>query len=251
MRLAQIIYALSTETTFEGFAYKIDTTLRPEGNQSWIVHPIQSYENYFKARGRIWEKQAMTKARFIAGNKSLGKNFIKIIQEFTYKPKLEYSSLIEIARLRERMEKEIAREIKKGQNVKLGYGGLADIEFTMQILQLMHGYKSAQFRKTNTLEVLKAFSTLGILDHSTAENLKKYYIFLRTLECGLRIRDESDCNNLPKKTENLSSLAKLLGYKESEKKSSADQLLKDYVEITSKVRGFYNKNLDSLLRTSL
>lgn len=251
MRLAQTIYTLSTEMTFEGFAYKIDTNLRPEGNQGWIAHSIQGYENYFKARGRIWEQQAMTRARFIAGNENLGKNFIKMAQEFTYKPKLEYSSLIEIARLRERMEKEIAKEIKKGKNVKLGYGGLADIEFTVQILQLMHGYKSSQFRQTNTLAVLKAFATLGVLDHSTAEDLEKYYIFLRNLECALRVRDQSESSYLPKKAELQSSLAKLVGYKNLEGKNLANQMLEDYRETTSKVRDFYNKNLDALLRTSL
>ncbi len=251
MRLAQTIYALSTEMTFEGFAYKIDTNLRPEGNQGWIAHSIKGYESYFRTRGRIWEQQAMTRARFIAGNEDLGKNFIKISQEFTYKPKLEYSSLIEIARLRERMEKEIAKEIKKGKNVKLGYGGLADIEFTVQILQLMHGYKSAQFRQTNTLEALKAFAALGVLDHSTAENLKKHYIFLRNLECALRIRNQNESSYLPKKIESQSSLAKLLGYEETEGKSLSNQLLEDYRETTSKIRDFYNKNLDALLRTSL
>jgi glutamate-ammonia-ligase adenylyltransferase len=149
------------------------------------------------------------------------------------------------------MEKEIAKEIKKGKNVKLGYGGLADIEFTVQILQLMHGYKSAQFKQTNTLGALKAFSALGVLDHSTAENLRKHYIFLRNLECALRIRNQNESSYLPKKTENQSSLAKLLNYKEVEGKSLANQLLEDYRETTSKVRDFYNKNLDSLLRTSL
>jgi len=251
MRLAQTIYALSTEMTFEGFAYKIDTNLRPEGNQGWIAHSIKGYESYFKTRGRIWEQQAMTRARFIAGNEELGKSFIKVSQEFTYKPKLEYSSLIEIARLRERMEKEIAKEIKKGKNVKLGFGGLADIEFTVQILQLMHGYKSAQFKKTNTLEALQSFAALGVLDYSTSENLKKHYIFLRNLECALRIRNQNESSYLPKKTESQSSLAKMLGYKEIEGKSLSNQLLEDYRETTSKVRDFYSKNLDSLLRTSL
>ena len=149
------------------------------------------------------------------------------------------------------MEKEIAKEIKKGKNVKLGYGGLADIEFTVQILQLMHGYKSFQFKQTNTLEALQAFAVLGVLDHSTSENLKKHYIFLRNLECALRIRNQNESSYLPKKTESQSSLAKLLGYKEIEGKSLSNQLLEDYRETTSKVRDFYNKNLDSLLRTSL
>jgi glutamate-ammonia-ligase adenylyltransferase len=251
MRLAQIIYSLSAETTVEGIAYKIDTNLRPEGNQGWIAHSIQGYENYFKSRGRIWEQQAMTRARFIAGDETLGKRFIEVAQKFTYKPKLEYSSLIEIARLRERMEKEIAKEIKKGKNVKLGYGGLADIEFTVQILQLMHGYKSLQFRQTNTLHTLEAFAALGVLDHSAAENLKQQYLFLRNLECALRILDQSESSNISKKSENQTSLAKLLGYKETKEKNPAEQMLEEYRDTTSKVRDFYSKNLDALLRTSL
>jgi glutamate-ammonia-ligase adenylyltransferase len=80
----------------------------------------------------------------------LGTKFLRAAHEFTYRGKLEYGSLIEISRLRERMEKELANEIKKGKNVKLGYGGLADIEFILQILQLMHAGRHPRLRETNS-----------------------------------------------------------------------------------------------------
>ncbi|NIP99142.1 MAG: hypothetical protein GWM98_00985, partial [Nitrospinaceae bacterium] len=137
--IAQKIFQLSSQAAQVGPAYKIDTDLRPEGSRGALVLSLQGYIDYFNTRGQIWERQAMTRARFITGSAELGEKFIQAAHEFTYRPKLEYGSLIEISRLRDRMEKELARESKKGINVKLGAGGLADIEFAVQVLQLMHG----------------------------------------------------------------------------------------------------------------
>ncbi|MCH8207989.1 MAG: bifunctional [glutamate--ammonia ligase]-adenylyl-L-tyrosine phosphorylase/[glutamate--ammonia-ligase] adenylyltransferase, partial [Nitrospinae bacterium] len=166
--VAQMIYRLTSEMTPAGLAYKIDADLRPEGSGAHLALSVKGYENYFKSRARIWERQAMTRARFVAGKPGTGKKFMETAHTFTYQKKLEYGSLVEIARLRTRMEKELALETKKGKNVKLGYGGLADIEFTAQVLQLMHGYSYPQLRATNTLEVLRLLSKFGIINFEEA-----------------------------------------------------------------------------------
>ena len=123
--VAQMIYRLTSEMTPAGLAYKIDADLRPEGSGAHLALSVKGYENYFKSRARIWERQAMTRARFVAGNPDTGKKFLETAHTFTYQKKLEYGSLIEISRLRTRMEKELAQETKKGKNVKLGFGGLS------------------------------------------------------------------------------------------------------------------------------
>ncbi len=249
--LSQLIYQLASEMTPAGIGYKIDTDLRPEGSRGVLVHSVKTYETYFRDRARIWEQQAMTRARFVAGKPDLGARFLAVSQAFTYRKKLDYGSLIEISRLRERMEKELSKEETKGKNVKLGYGGLVDIEFTLQILQLMHGYKHPRLKSTSTLKVLGLLSDFGILSPDAADELRNNYLFLRNLECALRLLAQRFGNHLPKDTEDLAALARLLGYREASQEALAAKLQDDYKQTTDKVRAFYSRNLDNLLRTSL
>ena len=250
-KLSQLMYELTSRMTSAGYAYKIDTDLRPEGASGVLVKSIQGYEKYFSSRARVWEQQAMTRAGFVAGNRQAGENFIKVAQEFTYRSKLEYGSLIEISRLRERMEKELAKEFANGKNVKLGFGGLADIEFTVQILQMMHGKKNPRLRETNTLAAVAQFNALGMLDHDESECLRRNYLFLRNLECVLRIINPASTNHLPREKGELLVLAKLLGYGEKDIEDPAGKLMEDYDQNTKEVRAFYRKTIDTLLRTSL
>ncbi|UCD11681.1 MAG: hypothetical protein JSU88_00890 [Nitrospinaceae bacterium] len=249
--LSQLIYQLTSEMTPAGIGYKIDTDLRPEGSRGVLVHSVETYEAYFRDRARIWEQQAMTRARFVAGKPELGERFLKVAHAFTYRKKLEYGSLIEISRLRDRMEKELAKEATKGKNVKLGYGGLVDIEFTLQILQLMHGYKHPRLKTTSTLEVLELLSGFGILRPEDVAELEKNYLFLRNLECALRLHSQNFGNHLPKDIEDQAALARLLGYRGEGREALANKLTEDYEQTTRNVRSFYSKNLDNLLRTSL
>ncbi len=244
--LSQMIYKLTSEMTSAGYAYKIDTELRPEGDAGALVLSVQGYEKYFKSRARIWEQQALVRARFVAGNAEVGKKFIEAVHQFVYQDKFKYGSLIEISRLRERMEQELAKESTKGKNVKLGFGGLADIEFAVQIIQLMHGKKFPRLRQTNTLSALKSFVALGLIDQDMAEELQDSYLFLRNLECALRIIRQTPTNTLPKDNKELAPLARLLGYEDAE--IQAGSLLIDYDRHTQRVRKHYRKTIGNLLR---
>jgi [glutamine synthetase] adenylyltransferase / [glutamine synthetase]-adenylyl-L-tyrosine phosphorylase len=251
MNYSRLIYQLTSEMTSAGYAYKVDTDLRPDGSRGDLIISVKGYEEYFKSRAKIWEQQAMTRVRFVAGNAVLGEKFLKIAHEFTYRKKFEYGSLIEISRLRERMEKELAAEHKKGKNIKLGFGGLVDIEFTLQILQMMHGYQNPRLRQTNMVEVLDVVSAHGLLDQAEAGQMAKHYFFLRNLECALRLINRSSSNYLPKDKNSLSVLARLLGYEEKTVDQRAEALSLDYGETTREVRKFYRKMLDTWLRTAL
>jgi glutamate-ammonia-ligase adenylyltransferase len=247
--LAQKIFQLNSTMAPVPSPYEIDTDLRPEGSRGALVLSLKGYKDYFEARGKIWEQQAMTRARFIAGSPEVGKKFMQVAHGFAYRPKLEYGSLIEISRLRDRMEKELAQEVKKGINVKLGEGGLADIEFSVQVLQLMHGHRNPRLRNGNTFENIQLLSNYGILDHGQAANLGKQYHFLRNVECALRLMSEQYSSHLPKDDDEMTVLARLLGYTDSQEE--AKTFLEEYKKITQEVRKFYKANLDILLRTSL
>jgi len=247
--LAQKIFQLNSQMAPVPSPYEIDTDLRPEGSRGALVLSLQGYRDYFETRGKIWEQQAMTRARFIAGSPELGKRFIQLAHSFAYRPKLEYGSLIEISRLRDRMEKELAQESKKGINVKLGAGGLADIEFSVQVLQLMHGHRNPKLRSGNTFENIQLLSNYGILDHGQAEDLSRHYHFLRNVGCALRLMSDQYSSHLPKKEEEQTVLARLLSYSDSSKE--AETFMEEYKKTAEEVRKFYKGNLDILLRTSL
>ncbi|PIR00101.1 MAG: bifunctional [glutamate--ammonia ligase]-adenylyl-L-tyrosine phosphorylase/[glutamate--ammonia-ligase] adenylyltransferase [Nitrospinae bacterium CG11_big_fil_rev_8_21_14_0_20_45_15] len=247
---SQLIFSLTSEVTTAGVAYKMDADLRPDGGGGSLVMSFEGYRDYFKNRARIWERQAMTRARFVAGKPELGEKFRKLAQEFTYSKKLEYGELIEISRLRERMVVELAQESKKGLNVKLGSGGLADIEFILQIMLLKYGSQYPKLRLTNSLDALLQFAQSGLLDEGTVLKIKDHFLFLRRLECVLRLWNPNSKNYLPKDSASLIVVARLLGYSGSDEETS-EQLLADYEKHSTQVRAFYNKTLDYLLRTSL
>jgi [glutamine synthetase] adenylyltransferase / [glutamine synthetase]-adenylyl-L-tyrosine phosphorylase len=246
--LAQLIYKLTSEVTSAGYAYKIDTELRPEGDSGVLVLSVEGYEKYFQTRARIWEQQSLIRARFVAGNVKVGKKFIESSHKFAYQDNFEYEALIEISRLRERMEKELAKEATKGKHVKLGFGGLADIEFVVQILQLMHGKKFSRLRETNTLAALQNFVALGLVDQDMAEELKGSYLFLRKLECVLQIIRQTTMSSLPKDNIDLAPVARLIGYQGLDAETLADALLADYDLHTQRVRKYYRKTIGNLLR---
>ena len=247
--ISQLIYKLTSEMTPAGFAYKIDTELRPEGEAGVLVLSVKGYEKYFKSRARIWEQQAMVRARVVAGNKDVGKKFMSTVHDFVFRDKFEYSALIEISRLRERMELELAKEKTKGKNVKLGFGGIADIEFTMQILQLIHGKRNPRLRQTNTIQSINMLVTHGMIDQVKADLAKENYLFLRKLECALRIIRQTPTNTLPKKIIELAQLARLLSYSGDDEDTLANALLSDYEKHTTQMRGYYRETVGQLLRT--
>ena len=247
--ISQLIYKLTSEMTEAGYAYKIDTELRPEGGAGVLVLSIEGYDRYFKTRARIWEQQAMVRARMVAGDREVGRRFLEVAHNFVFQDNFEYSSLIEISRLRERMELELAQEKTKGKNVKLGFGGIADIEFTMQILQLIHGKKNPRLRETNTVGALNLFVDHGMVDRVKADQAKENYLFLRRLECALRIIRETPTNSLPKDTLDLAQLARLMSYKGDDAGLLADALRKDYEKHTKQMRKYYRDTIGKLLRT--
>ena len=250
-KISQLLHELTSQVTSSGYVYKIDSDLRAEGKSGRMVNSIKRYEDYYKKRARTWEQQAMVRARFIAGNQQTGENFINMVQEFTYRSKLEYGSIIEISRLRERIEKDLAGETVKGKNVKLGYGGLVDIEFATQILQMIHGKKNCQLRETNTLSAIAQLGILGIINHIDSQNIKKHYLFLRNLECALRIQNISLMSHLPKEQEKLVILAKFLKYSGKKSTDIVEKFINDYTHTTKEIRAFYSKTIDTLLRTAL
>jgi glutamate-ammonia-ligase adenylyltransferase len=224
-RIAQrTISALQTATR-EGIAYHIDTRLRPSGNQGPLVCSLEAFADYHRAGAELWERQALVKARAVAGPPALRQRLESIIEGFVYGRGLTAAEVAEIARIRARMERE--RDVAEGGavNIKTGRGGLVDVEFLVQMLQLRHGHEDRRLRTRVTRHALEELARAGRLAESEARALSEGYAFLRALENRLRIERNQPVEALEDDAEALLALARRLHYRGSD--AQAVQALRD------------------------
>lgn len=234
----KLIYAISGMTRF-GFAYRIDTRLRPDGEKGVLAMPLNGYRNYYHKRGEIWERQALIKARFIAGDEDAGERLIDIIHHFVYNMPFETSAAGEIDRMRKRMEYERVRAGESQRDIKFGKGGIADIEFIVQFLQLKYGGKFKELRRTGSLETLKLLHKKKFISEENYHVLLDGYIFLRKIESRIRTNYDRPVDVIPELEGELILLAKKLGYSDNGG-SAVEKFHEDLESCTENVREIYN-----------
>jgi glutamate-ammonia-ligase adenylyltransferase len=239
-KLGQRVISIMTLRTNEGGLYEIDTRLRPSGNAGALVTSLENFERYHQRSAQVWERQALIRARFVAGDAELGRALEKSARRFAYGP-WDPAMLGEIGRIRARMEKEIAREKPGRYNVKTGRGGLADVEFVVQALQLKHGAHEPEPRTQNTLAALAALRQAGHLEERDARDLEEGYRFLRTLEDRLRLLHDRSTSELEASGPDLEKLARRLGYVPTARRTAGAQLLGEYRERAERIRGIYER----------
>jgi len=241
-KLGQKIIMILTSQTREGYVYKIDTRLRPSGNAGPLVASLESFQSYHGTESQIWERQALTKARVTYGAPLLRAAIEEVIAHTVYGAGADEMVKSEIYRLRMRMENELAKETTGSYNIKTGRGGMVDVEFLVQYLQLCHGHRHPSLRNCNTLEALQAARELGILPEADYQALAEGYRFLRRLENRLRIIHDYSMNDLGGPLKYLNKLARRLGY-DVLLKNPGEILMADYERVTSSVRTVYEKVL--------
>ncbi|HEY5523007.1 MAG TPA: bifunctional [glutamate--ammonia ligase]-adenylyl-L-tyrosine phosphorylase/[glutamate--ammonia-ligase] adenylyltransferase, partial [Desulfuromonadaceae bacterium] len=239
-KLAQKIISILTMQTREGYVYKIDTRLRPSGNAGPLVTSLESFLEYHRSEAQIWERQALTKACVVMGNDKLASQLHDIIRHTIYGATIDDEGRQEIRRLRMRMENELARETDGSYNIKTGRGGMVDVEFAVQYLQLKEGWRYPELRTTSTVVALKEISTLGLLPDESAQTLLTGYKFLRKLENRLRIVHDYSVNDLSGTRIYLNKLARRLGY-DPKLKNPGAALICDYEEMTGKIREVFDR----------
>jgi len=241
-KLGQKIIMILTSQTREGYAYKIDTRLRPSGNAGPLVASLESFQSYHGTESQIWERQALTKARVTYGAPELGKAIGQVVERAVYGFGADELVKSEIHRLRMRMELELAKETTGSYNIKTGRGGMVDVEFVVQYLQLGYGHRHRELRNCNTLGALEAVRQLGLLPEPDCQALAEGYRFLRRLENRLRIIHDYSMNDLGGPLHYLNKLARRLGY-DALLKNPGQMLMADYERVTSAVRAVYEKVL--------
>jgi len=241
-KLAQRIISALTLITREGYVYQIDARLRPSGNKGPLVTSMPAYESYHREDAAPWERQALIKARVVTGTPDLVARIATLNTRIVYEKPLPENLAGEIYRLRQRMEKEIAREGEGHFNIKTGRGGMVDVEFLVQYLQLHYGATHPKLRVTNTLEALYLLQDEGLLPDSDYELLRRGYKFLRRLENKLRLVHDQSVSELSAEPAYLAKLARHLGYPDQPQRAE-QSFLDEYQQITLGVRDVFDRHL--------
>jgi glutamate-ammonia-ligase adenylyltransferase len=206
VKLARAFTAALSEVTPEGYLYRVDLRLRPDGQAGPLVNSETSMRIYYENRGRPWEFQAMLKARAVAGDIALGRRFLNTVSGLVFNPSLSYSPLEDIARMRAQITGSIpARD--RAFNIKLMAGGIRDVEFTAQTFQLMHGHRHDELRTTNTVEVLHQIRRLKLLKDWQVDNLLAAYRFFRLVEHRLQMMHQIKTHTVPESRDDIALLA--------------------------------------------
>jgi len=236
-RMGSEIVRLLSDHTPLGIAYRVDMRLRPEGDQGVLVRSFDATMGYYVTRGRTWERQALIKCRPIAGDLELGRAFIEAITPFIYRRYLNASEIAEIKALKRRIEQRTASAGRAEVEVKTGRGGIRDVEFVVQFLQLLHGGEHPEVRGANTLQAVDRLEQVGSLTAEERSVMDGTYRFLRQVEHRLQILFDRQTHEMPRDVEDLRTLAIRMGYvaggADDPRSEPADRFLADYQSKTT------------------
>ena len=212
-RLVQRLLSLLTVQLREGRLYQVDARLRPSGNQGTLVVSEGAFREHHAKRAQLWERQALVKARAVGGDARFGAELLaSVVQPLVYQRALPEAAAEEIHRLRQRIEVEVGSETAGELDPKAGHGGLLDVEFATQYLQLLHGGRLPSVRGPNTLRALESLQAEGVLPPEDGRTLRNGYLFHRRVENRLRLVHGRALARLPTSGPPLVLLARRLGH---------------------------------------
>ena len=200
----------------EGSMFRVDLRLRPEGSTGPLARSLESMENYYAGFGETWERLALIKTRGIAGSRELAYEFLRQHQPFIYPKSTTPDLLDEIANIKRRIERDLVGPDKLERDVKLGIGGIREIEFIVQALQLIHGAHHPFLQEPSMLKALRALRQLDLLPRDEVLILDKTYRFLRRVEHRLQIEAEQQIHTVPQEPEVLQQLSRSLRFSSAE-----------------------------------
>lgn len=244
-RVGSEIVRLLSDLTPQGRAYRVDMRLRPEGAQGPLARSLGATLGYYETSGRVWERQALIKARPVAGELQLGRAFLETIGPFIYRRYLSGVEIAEIKAMKRRIEARTASDGTDALEVKTGRGGIRDVEFVVQFLQLLHGGAYPQVREQNTLVALAKLERIGCLTVEERTVMEATYRFLRTVEHRLQTMFDRQIHEMPRDEDSLRALAVRVGYPHElgglgRRHETARRFLADYRSKTESNREILN-----------
>jgi glutamate-ammonia-ligase adenylyltransferase len=233
--------------TEEGYIYRVDYRLRPYGTSGELIYSLKSLVKYYKTKASIMEIQSLLKARPVTGNPNLGVNFTKEINSIILQQRSREDITASIEYYRIKAINNVSKQLTSTMDIKNDMGGIRDIEFLVQGLQLIYAPSIPALLGGNTLEVLSRFDEYEKLNRNVVEQIKKDYIFLRRVEHSLQIVEDQQTHTLPSDPEALDTLAKrVLG-----EKANHETFMKDLELCIHRVHGAYKKYLKYSFENSI
>ena len=205
-----IVEALESVTD-EGYAFRVDLRLRPEGRMGGVVLSLEGYRTYLTERAELWERQALIKARFSAGHAGVAARFFDLVRPFVFRPGVDPDIVAAVRGMKAQIDKSLRAKGVQRRHVKLGVGGIREVEFLVQALQLLYSGDDPWLRERNSLRAIFRLTERGYLPQSLGRFLGEALVFLRTVEHRLQILDEFQTHTLPEDAASLGRLARRLG----------------------------------------
>jgi glutamate-ammonia-ligase adenylyltransferase len=245
VRLARDLVRLLEERTAEGYVFRTDLRLRPDPAATPLAVSLPAAISYYESMGQNWERAAMSKARPVAGDRAAGEAFLAEIKPFVWRRHLDFAMMSDIAAVRRQIHAAKAargahEEVRlPGLDIKLGRGGIREIEFVAQVLQLIWGGRDPALRDPTTLGALAGLSAAGRLDRRAAADLADAYNLLRTVEHRLQMIEDRQTHRLPEDAAGMARLASFLGFPDA---AAFEAVLSAHLH---RVAGHYARLFDS------
>ncbi|MGI9518522.1 MAG: bifunctional [glutamate--ammonia ligase]-adenylyl-L-tyrosine phosphorylase/[glutamate--ammonia-ligase] adenylyltransferase [Pirellulaceae bacterium] len=245
-RLGRELVKLLNENTAQGIAYRVDLRLRPGGSRAPVACGFDQAIGYYDLQGRTWERQALVKARVIAGDRDQGKRLLKKLHRWVYAKRLSVAEINGIKALKRQIEQRARSAGDDETNIKTGHGGIRDIEFVIQFLQLLNGAESHQVRTGNTLDALSQLYQAGALNSQEQNLLDRGYRWLRRLEHRMQVMFDLQTHSLPENRDELFRLARRMDISGS----TSDEVLSEFRHQLQQITTHNRTILDHLLHNA-
>jgi glutamate-ammonia-ligase adenylyltransferase len=244
--LARELTKALTAQTHEGYVYRVDLRLRAEGSVGQLTRSLDDYAKYYRTRGQVWERLALLKAWPIAGSQEVGRSFIKMVRPFVLAPSskrldVEQGLAIveEVRSVKERIDAKMAERGHEQRNVKLGVGGIREIEFLVQTIQVLAGRRLPGILGRGTLGSLVRLQKAGILSGKQRVDLTRAYQFLRDVEHKLQMVHDLQTHALPDQQKELERCAIRMGYDRADRPIALKQFQADLADHTTLVHDIF------------
>jgi glutamate-ammonia-ligase adenylyltransferase len=204
-----------------------------------VAPSLRACEEYYRARGSTWERLALLKAWPVAGDRALGRRFLERVRPFVYARPFDSAALEEVRGIKRQIDRKLALRDESARHVKLGIGGIREIELLVQSLQVRFGARRPAIRDRNTVNALSRLARARLVSEAERRTLVAAYLFLRDVENKLQMVADTQTHSLPESPEELQICARRLGYRDSTESDAGDALLRDYRAHTESTHGIF------------
>ena len=253
-RLAREVTKALADVTQEGHVFRVDLRLRAEGTSGQLARSLERYEQYYRTRGEQWERMALLKAWPVAGDRPVGKEFLRRVSPFVYegaKDREPAKILAQVKAVKDMIDAKMEGRGQERRNVKLGRGGIREIEFIVQAAQVLCGSRQPALRDRGTLGALEKLGRHRLLSARDRQDLERAYLFLRDVEHKLQMVHDLQTHALPESPDELARCAIRLGYDSKDRRAAGRKFLADHRRHTANVHRIFRGLFDTPARSAL